>query len=163
MRRRNAIPRNKREAQARERTLAAIAAMRREGLSQTAAAKAYGTDSRTMHRYAGSTLRKTSPHGRYAVSSYDRLARTLRVPALQAEPFTVRDSRTASRIAIYANAIGAYASGNASALKQFEGKSFRAVSGPIQFVTDPNTLDNLLDADELHIDKLYLETIGPQP
>ena len=69
--RRNATPRNEREAHARERALAAISAMRRDGLSLRAAAKAEGTDPGTVRRYAGTALRRDSPGGRY-IGIYNR-------------------------------------------------------------------------------------------
>lgn len=162
MARRNAIPRNTREAHARERVLATIATTRRDHQSPTAAAKAHGTTLKTVLRYGGSTLHKTQPHGRYVVSSYDRLARTLNVLTPHGlQPFTVRDSRTATRIAKYMNAVGADARSNLSALKPFEGKSFRTTKGLMPFVTDRHILDQLANADELGIEKLYFETQGP--
>lgn len=62
-RHRNAIPRNQREAEARERALAALARMRREGRSLREAATAEGTSPTTIKRYVGSALRREPGKG----------------------------------------------------------------------------------------------------
>ena len=76
---RNAIPRNERETQARERALAALARMRREGLTLKAAARDKQVDPRTVRRYVGSSIHQKGPGGRYRAAAYDRIPRTLQV------------------------------------------------------------------------------------
>jgi hypothetical protein len=144
---RNAKPRNPREAEDRERALAALAMMRRhEATSLRAAAKAKKTDLKTVKRYVGSALPKDK-HGHYHTTLYDRIPRTLSHLTPQGMiPVTVRDSRTASKIAVYSNAVGTYRrTGDSSALTQFKGKSFRAGGVVHRFVTDPDTIDLLED------------------
>ncbi len=120
MGRRNAIPRTEREAQARERALATLALMRREKLSLKAAARAEHTDTRTVKRYVGSTLRQKGPRGRYRPTAYDRIPRTLYVVTPEGtRPVTVRDSRQATKLAEYWAAVQRYLeTGDASALRQ---------------------------------------------
>jgi hypothetical protein len=158
---RNAIPRNEREAQARERALAALAAMRREELSRSAAAKAHRTSSSTMERYVGSAIRKDGK-GRYRAIPHDRISRTLNFLTETGNiALKVRDSRIASSIGEHRNAIAIYErTGDLSVLAPFEGRSFRVGGVEYRFVTDPGTLDRLADADELGIEQLYLSTQG---
>lgn len=146
--RRNAKPRNAEEAEDRERSLAALARMRREGVSLRAAARAEETDSKTVKRYVGSALLQEK-RGRYRATPYDRIPRTLNhLTSQRIIPLTVRDSRTASRIAMHSNAVGTYRkTGDSSALAQFKGKSFRVGGVVHRFVTDPDTIDLLEDAD----------------
>ena len=159
---RNAIPRNEREAQARERSLAALALMRREGLTLTAAARSEEVDPRTVRRYVGSTIRQKGPGGRYRAAAYDRIPRRLNMLTPRGTvPVIVRDSRTASRIGEYMNAVRVYVTnGDTSALAQFKGKSFQA-SGEIHlFVADPSVLDRLAEAGTPAIDTLYRTQAG---
>lgn len=162
MGRRNAIPRTEREAEARERALATLALMRRKGLALTTAAKAQETDPRTVRRYVGSALRQRALRQRYKPTASDRLARTLNVITPEGtQPVTVRDSRTASRIAEYMNAVRTYVNkGELSALERFRGQSFQAAGVRYTFVTDPNTLELLADAGVLAFEQLYRATQG---
>lgn len=141
MPRRNAIPRNEREAQARERALATLALMR---------------------RYVGSALWQRALRHRYKPTASDRLARTLNVITPEGtQPVTVRDSRTASRIAEYMNAVRTYVNkGESSALERFRGQSFQAAGVRYTFVIDPNTLELLADAGVLSFEQLYRATQG---
>jgi len=136
--------------------------MRREKLSLTAAAKTQETDPRTVRRYVGSALRQRAVRHRYKPTASDRLPRTLNVIAPEGtQPVTVRDSRTASRIAEYMNAVRTYVNkGELSALERFRGKSFRAAGVRYTFVTDPNTLELLADAGVLAFEQLYRATQG---
>jgi hypothetical protein len=157
MRHRNAKPRNELEAQDRERALAARALMRREKVSLRAAARAQGTDPKTVRRFVGSALRRDK-RGRYWAKPYDRIPSTLNfLTADGPVAITVRDSRTASRIAEHSNAVRKYrGGGDSSALTQFKGKSFRAGSVVHRFVTDPEVLDRLEGAGSLTaIESLY--------
>lgn len=160
--RRNAIPRTAHEAEARERALATLALMRREKLSLTAAAKAEHTRPRTVRRYVGSTLRQKGPGERYRPTTHDRIPRALHiVTPKETLPVTVRDSRTASRIGEYMNAVRIYVNtGDLSALARFRGKSFQAGGKTYPFITDPSKLDRLADAGILAIEGLYQAVDG---
>jgi hypothetical protein len=158
MRHRNAIPRNEREAEARERALAALALMRRKRVSRGAAAKAEGTTPATMLRYVGSALRRDGPRGRYRASKFDRIPRTIEIPTRTGpQVTTVRDSRVASQIGEYLNAVKSYArrGGDRTALRRFEGRTFRVSGVVYPFLTDPGLLDRLADAGMLEIESLY--------
>lgn len=133
-----------------ERAFAALALMRREGVSLREAAAAQNTSPRTVLRYVGSALRQQNAHGRFKPSPYDRFARTLNfVTPAGPQPVTVRSSRTASRIAEHSNALRIYRNtGDTTALDKFRGKSFRSSGKTYEFVTDPAVLDRLADAKE---------------
>lgn len=161
MRRRNAKPRIKGQAEARDRTLAAVARARRENIPISAAVKIEQTTLRTVRRHVPSTIRQTGPRGRIQVTRYDRIARTLNVLTPQGpKAITVRDSRLATRIAEYLNAVRAYSRCDVSALDRYRGKSFRVDGITHPFITDSATLDRLILADSLGIDKLYRSVEG---
>jgi hypothetical protein len=164
MRRRNAIPRNKRQAHAKERALAAVARMRREGVSLSVAAKVEGTSPNTVRRYAGTALRQKCPGGHCQVTPFDRIARPLNflTPGGQI-PVTVSNSRIATMISEHLKAVKKYRNtGDTSALAPFRGKALRAGSVLHEFVTDPKTLDKLGHAGFLKIEGLYRVVHGPQ-
>ncbi len=161
MNRRNAIPHTEREGQARERALATLALMRREKLSLTAAAKAEHTRPRTVQRYVGSALRQKRAGERYRPTTHDRIPRALQIVTPRGtRPVTVRNSRTASLIGQYMNAVRMYVNGDSSALARFRGKSFQAGGKTYRFVTNPANLDRLADAGDLAIEGLYRAVPG---
>jgi len=145
------------ERAARGRALDALSKMRTEGLSLQAAAKASGTTVNAIKRHAGSALEKSSPNGRYRAKQTDRLARTLQFPTETGSiGLDIRDSRSASRIAAYWNAVKRYLeTGDASGLRRFRGKTVRVNKRGYPFITDPQVLDRLADAGELGFDDLY--------
>ena len=149
---RSAKPRNPREAQARERALAALARMRREKSSRQAAARAEHTDPRTMQRYVGSALRQDRPRGRFRATKGDNIRRDLQIPtALGMVSVKVRGSRQAAILGRYMNALGKNLRGDTEALKEFEGIK---IAGH-ELITDPATLAALASVDVLDIDSLY--------
>jgi hypothetical protein len=158
MQRRNSIPRNKREVEARERALAAVARMRREKLSLSAAAKLEETDIRTVRRYATTALERAGRRGLFRARAFDRIARRLNFPTPQGQmEIVVRSSRTASNIGEYLNAVRKYLNtGDTSALARFRNKSFRSADRvKHEFITDPGLLNRLGDAGILAIEGLY--------
>jgi hypothetical protein len=143
MKRRNHKPRNRRQQVARERALAALAVMRRDSLSLTAAAKAVRTDPETIQRYVGSALFREGSRGHYRARAYDRIPRTLNIytPG-RSVTVTVNSSRTATLIAEHRNAIKKYLNNQAeeSVFDLFRGKTFRAGKQTYGLVTDPKIL-----------------------
>lgn len=144
------------EREARGRALDALAKMRNDGLSLGAAAKASGTTVNAIKRHAGSALERSSK-GRYRAKKTDRLARTLQFPTANGSiGLDIRDSRSASRIAAYWNAVKRYLeTGDASGLRRFRGKMVRVNKRGYPFITDTAILDRLADAGELGFDDLY--------
>ena len=155
--RRNAKPRNAREAEERDRALAVLARMRRDRLSLRAAAKAEEIDSRAVSRFVGSAIRQDKG-GRHRATRYDRIPRTLNHLTRDGTvPVTVRDSRTASRLAEHSNAIRSYRRfRDPAVLAQFKGKSFQVGGIKHKFLIDPAAIDLLEDAGVLAgIESLY--------
>ena len=68
---------------------------------------------------------------------------------------TVRDSRTASRIGEHRTKLKEWQRTRSAVLKPFEGISFRAGGLTYRFLTDPETLNQLDDADLLSLETLY--------
>ena len=68
----------------------------------------------------------------------------------------MRDSRTAARIAAHAAAVDRFlTTGDASALRQFRRKSFRAGKVAFPFLTNLRTLERLGNAGEVSFEDLY--------
>src|SRR6202521_1686861 len=89
------------------RILHAISRMRADGLSLSRASREYGIDRRRVLKLAGRALRKAK--GRYVAKASDRLLRVLVVPTLDGlREIAVRDSRQASQLAEYWDAVQRY-------------------------------------------------------
>jgi len=144
------------EREARGRALHALSKMRSDGLSLSEAAKQTGTTVNAIKRHAGTALEQTTG-GRYRAKTSDRLVRSVRFPTETGSiGLDVKDSRSASRIAFYWNAVKKYMeSGDASGLRRFRGKVVRVNKRGHPFITDTKILDRLADAGELGFDDLY--------
>ncbi len=162
MPRRNAIPRNEAEAQEREQALAALALMRREEKSRSAAARAKNTAPSRMQRYVGSALRKDSS-GRYHATPWDRIPRHVKFLTPQGEiPLTVRDSRTASKIGEHRSAFGIFVrTGDIAALERFKKTSFRVGGEKYTFITDTATLAHIAAGGNPPVEGLYQAVLAP--
>ena len=113
-----------------------------------------------MKKYAKPALVKRG--GRIKAKSYDRLLRVMRVPSpLGAELREVKDSRTASQVAKYENAVKTYLyTGDESQLRQFQGKYFRSNRLQYRFITDTDILDKLAEFGELEFESIYTQLDG---
>jgi hypothetical protein len=135
----------------------AISKMRADGLSLRQASREYGIDARTVVRWGGSALRKGS-NGRYAARTSDRLLRVMVIPTRKgSREVATRDSREASRIAEYSNAVREYnQTGNDAALRKLPRKTVTDASGKrVRLITDPADLDRLGSAGVLSFESLY--------
>jgi hypothetical protein len=143
--------------QNRELSLAALALMRRKGVSFDAACNAVGIAPKTALRYVGSELSQEEPRGRYVATPYDYLPRTVSFLTPEGAVWiAVYDSRIASRSGEYLNALKTFThEGDSSALESFKGESFEADGVTYMFLTDLATLSRLADAGELAIEGLY--------
>jgi hypothetical protein len=144
------------EREARNRALDALSRMRSDNLSLKAAAREAGTTVNAVKRHAGNALGKTSS-GQFRAKKSDRLVRSVRFPTETGSiGLDVRDSRSASRIAAYWNAVKRYIeTGDASGLRRFRGTVVRVNKRGYPFITDTTALDRLADAGELGFDDLY--------
>ena len=156
MRRRNVIPRNDREMQARNRALHALAAMR-HGASISRAARENGVTPRTIKRYAGAALVQDRPCGRFRATKSDRLIRYLQFPTPDGpKEIAVRGSKDATDLARYLSAVNQFLRGDRHALDEFSG---RQISG-IDLITDGRILEALAEDEDFHIDSLYRSLSG---
>lgn len=127
------------QQQARARALDALAKVRR-GASLTQAAKQAGTTPNTVHRYAGSALRRE--HGRTVASGSDRIYRQLNLITTDGrkDEVPLRTSRQASLVGRHADAIKRFlASGDDAPLRKFRGVK---VAG-YELESDPAAIEEL--------------------
>lgn len=126
---------------ARERSLAALAAIRR-GATLSRAARENGVTPRTIKRYVGTALMQGRQGGRIRATKSDRLVRYLVVPGPHGPmEITVRGSKTASEFAKYKAAVNRFLRGDRDALAAWHGKK---IAG-IELITSGNTLKSLAD------------------
>jgi hypothetical protein len=156
IRRRNVQPLNPEAVLDQQRALAALGDMRRKRWSLSSAARANSTTPESVRRFAGSALRRAAS-GRIRAAAFDRIPRTLSILTPQGSVWvTVRDSRTASKISEHRNAVKQWRrSRDASVLEPFRQRTLRAGGVPYRFVVDPDTLNQLDDADLLALETLY--------
>jgi hypothetical protein len=149
----DAIPRNRRQADMRERSLAVLAVARREKVPLQLAARIEGIQPKTVLRYAGSGFKK---HGKeYRAKKSDRIPRTLTVlDSKGTRGLTTHSPKTARRISQYWSAVGkAQRTGNYAALNKFRGE--RVPYSGFNFIVSPAKLKKFADAGILDFEKLY--------
>lgn len=132
-----------REAHTRERTLEALRLMRNKGYSLTKASKKAGTTPETVKKHTGA-LKKSG--NRYVPKSFDVVSREMRINSNGREIWvSVKDSRHASTIGKYQNAVKLYLeTGDESYLKPFRNKRIRDSEGNYHTLeTDPHTLHEI--------------------
>jgi hypothetical protein len=131
------------ESHTRERSLEALRLMRKKGYSLTKASKVAGTTPETVRKHTGA-LKKIG--NRYTPKKYDTVSREMRINANGREIWvSVKDSRHASKIGKYQNAVKQYLNtGDESYLKPFRKKRIRDSDGNYHtFETDPHTLHEI--------------------
>lgn len=141
--RQNHIPRTRREKENQLDAFAALALMRREGMSASSATEAEGTTVRNLRKYVGPALRKRGEE--YVAKRSDRLPRVLiAIDSKGIRPIVVRSSGAASLVGRYFNAVDAALKGKRGALKEFRGK--KIPYNKLTFLTNLRTLRRLKDA-----------------
>lgn len=137
--------------------LRVVKRMRAERLSLKKAAKQEGVDPRTVTSLGGRAFRKRANRS-YAVTSRDSLLRVVLVPTAEGlQEISLRDSRTASMVGRYSDAVQKYVrTGDDFNLRKFKGKSVKDASGVrVPLVTDLAELDRLASAGVLSFESLY--------
>ena len=139
-----AIKLNRRQEENRRDAFAALALMRREGLSASSAAEAEGTTVKNILKYVRPALRKRGKN--YFAKPSDRLSRPpiAVIDSHGMRPVVVRGSRAASLIGRYFNAVDDALKGKPAALKEFRGK--KVPYSNVKFLTNVKTLRKLKDA-----------------
>lgn len=134
-----------------------ITEMRVSGISLRQAAHEFELDPKLVLRLVGPALRKRAT-GRYATKASDRLLRVIVIPTSDGlAEIATRDSREASKVAKYWNAIHRYlAIGDAFALGQFKGKKITDAKGTeIRLLTNLEELDRIGSAGNLSFESIY--------
>jgi hypothetical protein len=140
-----------------DRVVAVVSKLRSHGTSLRQTSREVGVSPRTVIRYGGSALRKGSG-GRYQAKKRDRLLRVLMVPSAEGpREIAVRDSRQASTLGEYWNAVHRYlATGETLGIKKFDGKHVINAEGQqVALLTDLRELDRLGSAGVLSFESLY--------
>jgi len=138
--------------EAKQRAFHAIARMRSEGLSLSAAAREEGTKAVTVRKYLPAALRR-SKRGTWAATKGDRYIRTVVLPSAHGHvTVQARGSAEAELAASYSAALARWArTGNATELAPYRGKKI----GGFELLTTPRALIALGDAGLLQLDSLY--------
>jgi hypothetical protein len=159
MPRREPIPRNSRQAEARNRALHVLARMRR-GESLSRAARAEHVKPATVKKYLGQQFQQDAPGKPFRPTKSDRLAASMTVlTPLGPITVSVRGSRQRTLLGRYDVALRKWRRGEAGAeavLTAFEGKT---VAGH-QLITDVKLLAALEDAGALDFEELYSSLVG---
>ncbi len=146
----------------REDTLRVLGIMRQNDLGLTAGVFQFNLrnpsdriSSTTVKKYAGPALQKRG--NKIVAKKYDRLLRIMNFPTPKGViELEVRDSRSASRLGSYMNAIKkALQTGDTSHLQYFRGKYIRSNKLQYRFITDLETLEMLAEFDEFEFETLY--------
>jgi hypothetical protein len=158
MRKRNAVPRNEREKEARNRSLHALNLVRRKGYALDDALRESGTSARTFHKYVGSEVLHTKPGQRLRVTKEDRGIREMPMAtALGDVPKKIHGSKNASVNAAHRRAILHYLrKGDDSLLEAFHGKSIEGVA----LLTDPELISALAEQGAIKPEEFYLSVGG---
>jgi hypothetical protein len=142
-----------------KKSLDVISKMRTKGLSLREASrdKDIKINPRTVPPLAGRALKKRS-NGSYAVTERDSLLRVLMIPTSEGlREIAVRDSRQATKLGRYSDALQKYLRGDdSSSLEQFRGQFVKDASGTqIPLITDLKELSRLGSAGILSFESLY--------
>jgi hypothetical protein len=153
----------------RDDALQVLSIMRREGRSLAAAIREFNSQNPSSHispkavkRYAGAGLAKAGQH--LHAKAFDRMLRVILLPTARGRvEIEVKDSRSASRIGAYLNAVKEYLkTGDTSQLRKFRGKYITSNRIQYRFITDPETLERLDEFGELSFDSMYEEATATQ-
>jgi AraC-like DNA-binding protein len=137
-----------REQLTRRRALEVVSEARRGKGSLSKLARARGMSSRTVRRASGA-FRKQG--GRWVPTRSDRVERWLKsYENGQRVEVLIRDSRTATLLSRYSNAVGHYIeTGDARGFREFEGKTYRDAAGTVHtFETDPAAIRAAIERSE---------------
>jgi hypothetical protein len=141
---------------AHEKAGSVLTRMRREGVSLSQAVKLEHTTPAAVRRHAGDALVR-STRGRFEATSVDRHYRRLWfVTPTGLTIVETRDSRAATLVAEYDNAVQRFlATGNSASLDRFEGRVLRAGGRSYPFVTDLDVFEELGRQGEISFESIY--------
>jgi hypothetical protein len=141
-----------------------LSIMRRSGVNLRPAIRIFNKENpgtpitaRTVKKYVKPSLKKKS--GKWVTKRYDRLMRLMQMPTKTGViEIEVRDSRSATKIAHYWNAVRHFLiTGETDQLKQFRYEYITSGKLQYRFITDPETLLRLADFGEFRFESIYQE------
>jgi len=158
MPKRNAVPKNERQKETRNRTLHALNLVRRKGYALEDALQEAGTSSRSFHKYVGSEVLPTKPGHRLRVTKEDRRIREMAmITPLGDVPRKLHGSRNASLNAAHRRAALHYLrKGDASLLIALRGNSIDGV----ELLTDPDLISALAEQGAIKPEQFYASIGG---
>jgi hypothetical protein len=134
-----------------------VSRMRADRVSLRQASREFGLSSQTVIRLGGSALRKRT-NGQYVARASDRMLRVLVIPTAKGlQEVAVKDSRHASELGKYWDAIQNYLeTGDSERLRKFGPKQIKDATGiQIPLIADLAELDRLGSAGVLSFESLY--------
>jgi hypothetical protein len=143
-----------------DRVVAVISKLRSQNTSLQKTSREIGVSHRTVVKYGGSALQR-SKRGRYEAKKRDRLLRMLMIPTPEGPcEIAVRDSRQASLLGEYWNAVRRYLSfGDAIRIKKFDGKFITAEDGQrFALLTNLADLDSIASSGLFRFESIYART-----
>lgn len=139
---------SRREQLTRRRGLEVVSEVRRGKGSLSKVARARGIAPKTVRRATGAFGKQG---GRWVARPTDKVERWLKTyEGGYRTEVLVRDSRTATRLSRYANAVGRYIeTGDATGLKEFEGKTYKDAAGKVHSLeTSPDSIKAAIERSE---------------
>ena len=134
-----------------------VTKMRADNVSLSEASREYGLNSRTVIRLARPALRKNR-NGQYVAKAVDSLLRVLVIPTDRGlGEIAIRDSREASQLAKYWDAIHKYLeTGDSSGIRKVRRKYIKDANGKrVRLVKDLDELRRLGSAGVFSFESLY--------
>jgi len=116
----------------------------------------------SLSKYGGDALYKHKRTRRWTARKSDKLLRLMDFPTRKGvEILEIRDSRVASQIGAYWNAVKVYLdTGDKSGLRKFQGKTIAVGKTTHRFITTPKALEQLAEFGFLEIDTIYEHSSG---
>lgn len=143
------------QLQRERKALDVLALMRGDGMSLTAASRLVEITPEAVREEVGHVLFKEGR--RWRVKPWDRIPRPVRFLTRRGVIEVVaRDSRTASRIARYWNAVHQFArTGDESLLDPFRNRTFQSFGETFEFLTDEDAIERLALVGQVSFEDLY--------
>jgi len=135
--------------------LRALAYVRSEGLSLTRAARRVGLTRKEALEVISPYVFKS--RGRWVATEWDRRPREMRfIDNKGLKSVTVKDSRTATKVGLYMNAVDEYLrTGDDFRLRMFAGRTFQSDGETYEFITNRELLKRLGNAGEIQFEEIY--------
>ena len=149
-------PRFKPDPTTRARALEALYEMRSHGMSIRQAARRSHTTATTVQKYLPRALKRTAT-GKFVATKFDRYVRRMHFLTSEDQiEVSIRDSRTASKIAEYSGAVDYYLkTGKTDRLRPFRKQFITVGNIKYPFITDPRTLRLLQERGVVQYEDLY--------